>query len=123
MVIAYACLRTDKTRDYFERLRLRALRHGRQISRSNTRTAIELRTSKMVLEMDGDCLTITLAASSTSEAAVLEDLISEFLDGISEEDLEYQWVRVPNNDAIKRLCGSDGRTELKDEASAKEIEE
>jgi hypothetical protein len=46
-------------------------------------------------------LEITINASSLSNAALLEDAVSERLDGFAGgEELQYHWITAPTRDAI-----------------------
>jgi hypothetical protein len=102
VITSYATIRTTFAIEYLAGLG-RAWHRVSPVSDETPRhVEIPFPIGQVSLDADGEILDITLTASTSHNAALLEDLISEHLDRLSlGEDLRYQWLS-PNETAAKR---------------------
>lgn len=93
MILSYAHVRTARADQYLLQLSNRA-RSEDSIPRY--RAVILFPVGKCELVAGSAYLDIAITANSVSEAALIEDAISERLDSLSmNEELHYQWIVSP----------------------------
>jgi hypothetical protein len=96
MTTSYASVHTQRARDYLVELGL--IWHHTISAKASMEVVIPFPLGLCEISATEDLLQISLIAKSNYEIALLEDLISDQLDGMSEgEDLHYQWLR-PSDD-------------------------
>ena len=101
MTISFACIGTPHARKYVAGLS-RVWPHAIPAA-APTRVVITFAIGKCELAATAKLLNIMLTARSRDDVELLEDLIAEKLDRISDDEtFHFQWIRPPSDESASR---------------------